>query len=223
MRPGGSGWLPRIVAACLDPQRRGRRDLLSRPGRETGNADSVCVSDPCRPFAQRSPVRPRARPRVRADRRRRRPGGGLARADRDRRRLRPWRRPHARADRSDPWRLAPILRPREEAGRIHLRAELQRMREELADAGPASIRVVRHLAHLLLADALRLYLASGVGRTKAWLFGFGDAKMAAPRRRSLRQPPSPGRWRCWRESPACRGPSWSRASRPSPALPRSTI
>lgn len=73
--------------------------------------------------------------------------------------------------------MPPILRLREMAGRNHLRWALERMREELAEAGPGSVSVVRHLAHLLLVQALRLYLASGAGRTTGWLFALGDPKV----------------------------------------------
>lgn len=73
--------------------------------------------------------------------------------------------------------MPPILRLRDEADRSQLRWALARMREELVEARPGCVLVVRHLAHLLLVQALRLYLASGAGRTTGWLFALGDPKV----------------------------------------------
>lgn len=73
--------------------------------------------------------------------------------------------------------MPPILRLRETAGRNHGRWALERMREELAEAGPGSTSMIRHLAHMLLVQALRLYLASGAGRTTGWLFALNDPKV----------------------------------------------
>lgn len=73
--------------------------------------------------------------------------------------------------------MPPILRLRETAGRNHGRWALERMREELAEAGPGSTSMIRHLAHMLLVQALRLYLASGAGRTTGWLFALSDPKV----------------------------------------------
>lgn len=78
--------------------------------------------------------------------------------------------------------MPPILRLRETADRSHLRWALERMREELAEAGPGSTSMVRHLAHMLLIQALRLYLASGSGRTTGWLFALGDPKVGGAAR-----------------------------------------
>lgn len=71
----------------------------------------------------------------------------------------------------------PILRLREKSERKHVRSALERMREELAGSRPGNLLVVRHLAHLLLVQALRLYLAQGAGRAAGWLFALADPKV----------------------------------------------
>jgi AraC-like DNA-binding protein len=75
--------------------------------------------------------------------------------------------------------MPPILRLRGDSDRAGLRWALERMRLELAVGQPGGTLVVQHLAHLLLVQALRLYLSRGVGRTAGWLFALGDPKIAA--------------------------------------------
>lgn len=72
-----------------------------------------------------------------------------------------------------------IIRLRDEADKAGLRWALERMRQELFGAQPGARLVVQHLAHLMLLQALRLYLAHGVGRGVGWLFALGDKKIAA--------------------------------------------
>lgn len=71
----------------------------------------------------------------------------------------------------------PILRLREEPDRKHMRSALDQMREELAGSRPGNLLIVRHLANLLLIQALRLYLACGAERTAGWLFVLSDARI----------------------------------------------
>lgn len=73
--------------------------------------------------------------------------------------------------------MPPILKLRETDGRNHGRWALERMREEIAEAGPGSTSMIRHLAHMLLIQALRLYLASGAGQSTGWLFALSDPKV----------------------------------------------
>jgi len=68
---------------------------------------------------------------------------------------------------------------RDENDKAGLRWVLERMRQELSAAQPGTALVVQHLAHLLLVQALRLYLSHGTGRGAGWLFALGDAKIAA--------------------------------------------
>ena len=60
-----------------------------------------------------------------------------------------------------------------------MRWALERMRQELLETQPGGALVARHLAHMMLVQALRLYLADGVGRNVGWLFaGFPFATRA---------------------------------------------
>lgn len=72
-----------------------------------------------------------------------------------------------------------IVRLRDDSDKAGLRWALERMRQELIEAQPGGVLVVQHLAHLMLVQALRLYLSHGVGRGVGWLFALGDSKIAA--------------------------------------------
>jgi AraC-like DNA-binding protein len=75
--------------------------------------------------------------------------------------------------------MPPIIHLHEEADRAGLRWALERMRHELVEPQPGGALVAQHLAHMMLVQALRLYLADGVGRSVGWLFALGDPQMAA--------------------------------------------
>lgn len=68
---------------------------------------------------------------------------------------------------------------RDENDKAGLRWALERMRHELNASHPGANVVVHHLAHLLLVQALRLYLSHGTGQGVGWLFALGDPKIAA--------------------------------------------
>ncbi|MFM9271922.1 AraC family transcriptional regulator [Halomonas elongata] len=68
---------------------------------------------------------------------------------------------------------------RDENDKVGLRWALERMRYELNAFQPGANVVVHHLAHLLLVQALRLYLSHGIGQGVGWLFALGDSKIAA--------------------------------------------
>lgn len=72
-----------------------------------------------------------------------------------------------------------IIRLRDEDDKEGLRWALDRMRQELFRAQPGARLVVQHLAHLMLVQALRLYLAHGVGSGVGWLFALSDERIAA--------------------------------------------
>ncbi|MDB4945835.1 MAG: AraC family transcriptional regulator [Labilithrix sp.] len=72
-----------------------------------------------------------------------------------------------------------IVRLRDEDDKAGLRWALARMGRELAGAQPGAKLVVEHLAHLMLVQALRLYLAQGEERGVGWLFALADARIAA--------------------------------------------
>jgi len=68
---------------------------------------------------------------------------------------------------------------RDEDDKAGLRWSLDRMRQEMTTPRPGGPLIVEHLAHLLLVQALRLYLYSCTGRTVGWLFALSDPKIAA--------------------------------------------
>lgn len=71
-----------------------------------------------------------------------------------------------------------IVRLRETADKEGLRWMLERMRTELCQRRPGNTLVAEHLAHLVLIQALRLYIAQGVGRHTGWLFALADSQLA---------------------------------------------
>ena len=75
--------------------------------------------------------------------------------------------------------MPPLAKLREDEEKSDLRWALERMRRELVDARPGSVLVAQHLAHMLLVQALRLYLSGGAGRQVGWLFALADPQLAA--------------------------------------------
>lgn len=67
----------------------------------------------------------------------------------------------------------------DENDKAGLRWALERMRQELFGSQPGANLVVQHLAHLLLVQALRLYLSHGIREGVGWLFALGDPPIAA--------------------------------------------
>ncbi|WP_255587257.1 AraC family transcriptional regulator [Hephaestia mangrovi] len=75
--------------------------------------------------------------------------------------------------------MPPIVHLREDNDRIGLRWALERLRQELVEALPGGDLVARHLAQMMLVQALRLHLAEVGGRNVGWLFALADPRMAA--------------------------------------------
>ena len=75
--------------------------------------------------------------------------------------------------------MPPVIRLRDDSDKAGLHWALARMRQELTEPKPGSTLVAEHLAHLILVQALRIYLAQGVGRHVGWLFALADPHMAA--------------------------------------------
>jgi AraC-like DNA-binding protein len=75
--------------------------------------------------------------------------------------------------------MPPIVRLRDESDKVGLRWALDRMRHELTGTQPGNVLVVQQLAHLLLVQALRLFLSHGAGQGIGWLFALGDPRIAA--------------------------------------------
>jgi AraC-like DNA-binding protein len=74
--------------------------------------------------------------------------------------------------------MPPVVHLREDADKAGLRWALDRMRHELVETRPGGALVAQHLAHMMLVQALRLYLAEGGGGV-GWLFALADPHMAA--------------------------------------------
>jgi len=72
-----------------------------------------------------------------------------------------------------------IVRLRETSDKEGMRWLLQRMCTELRLLQPGNVLVTEHLAHLVLVQALRLYIAQGAGRQTGWLFALADQQLAA--------------------------------------------
>ncbi len=76
--------------------------------------------------------------------------------------------------------MPPVVHLRDDADKSGLRWALERMRKELVEAQPGGALVARHLAHMMLVQALRLYLAEETGRRSVGrLFALADPHMAA--------------------------------------------
>lgn len=75
--------------------------------------------------------------------------------------------------------MPPVARLREDRDKADLRWALERMRRELVEARPGGVLVAQHLAHLMLVEALRLYLSGLSGKHVGWLFALADPRLAA--------------------------------------------
>jgi len=75
--------------------------------------------------------------------------------------------------------MPPIAHLREEDDKTNLRWALERMRHELADGQPGGVLVAQHLAHMMLVQALRIYLSGGAGRHVGWIFALADPQLSA--------------------------------------------
>lgn len=74
--------------------------------------------------------------------------------------------------------LPPIVHLQKESDKAALRWSLDRMIEELRDPQPGSSLVAEHLAHMMLVQALRLYLAGGLKGSSGWLYALADPQMS---------------------------------------------
>lgn len=72
-----------------------------------------------------------------------------------------------------------VVRLRDNDDKANMRWSLERMRQELTHPQPGGSLVVQHLAHLMLVQALRLYLNEGTGPRLGWLFGLAHPQLAA--------------------------------------------
>jgi AraC-like DNA-binding protein len=75
--------------------------------------------------------------------------------------------------------LPPIVHIRRDSDRAALRWALERMMQELREPQPGGQLVAQHLAHMVLIQALRIYLAERPSGGVGWLFALSDAQMSA--------------------------------------------
>lgn len=75
--------------------------------------------------------------------------------------------------------LPPVVQVRDRAGQAALRWSIERMMQELRAPEPGGALIVQHLAHMMLAQALRLHLTEGPGTGVGWLFALADKRMNA--------------------------------------------
>ena len=73
--------------------------------------------------------------------------------------------------------LPPIVHITRDADRVALRWSIERMMAELREPRPGGVLVLKHLAHLLLVQALRAFLAEGPRGGVGWLFALADAQI----------------------------------------------
>lgn len=74
--------------------------------------------------------------------------------------------------------LPPIVHLRDSDGGGALRFAVERMMAELRDPAPGGVLLLRHLAHMMLVEALRLHLAASAGGT-GWLAALADPRVGA--------------------------------------------
>ncbi len=75
--------------------------------------------------------------------------------------------------------MPPVAHLREDRDKMNLRWALEQMRRELVEAQPGGVLVAQHLAHMMLVQALRLYLSGLAGRHVGWLFALANPQLAA--------------------------------------------
>lgn len=75
--------------------------------------------------------------------------------------------------------LPSIVHIRQEADRAALRSSIETIMQELRTPQPGAFLMARHLAHLMLLQALRLFLAQGPDAGVGWIYALGDKQIGA--------------------------------------------
>jgi len=76
--------------------------------------------------------------------------------------------------------LPPIVHIRNKAEQEALRWAVKRMMQELRERQPGGFLVAQHLAHMMLVQALRLHMHSGIhAGGVGWLFALADKQVGA--------------------------------------------
>lgn len=74
--------------------------------------------------------------------------------------------------------LPPIVHLKAASDQAALRWSIERMMEEVRESRPGASLVAHHLAHMMLVQALRLYLAEQPDRGVGWFFALSDPQVA---------------------------------------------
>jgi len=74
--------------------------------------------------------------------------------------------------------LPPIVHLHKKSDQAALRWYVERMMEELRHPQPGGFLVAQHLAHMMLLQALRLYISDGSAVGVGWLFALADRQMS---------------------------------------------
>lgn len=75
--------------------------------------------------------------------------------------------------------LPPIIHLHKQSDRAALRWAVERMMQEIRDGEPGGFLVIRHLAHMMLVQALRLHMSEGPRAGVGWLFALADRQIGA--------------------------------------------
>jgi len=75
--------------------------------------------------------------------------------------------------------MPPLIHVASGPGQEMLRFSIERMVAEFADQRPGSLLVIRHLAHLVLVEALRAHLAAHPPCGSGWMAALGDRQIGA--------------------------------------------
>lgn len=75
--------------------------------------------------------------------------------------------------------LPPLMRVETSGDRARLRWSIELMMEELREARPGSWLVAQQLAHMMLVQALRLYLSKSSGNDIGWFAALADPRLSA--------------------------------------------
>ena len=84
--------------------------------------------------------------------------------------------------------LPPVVLLESGSQRESLRWAVERMLREMRDPQPGSTLIAQQVAHTMLIEALRLYLADDVQRGTGWFFALADSRMRAALSSMHREP-----------------------------------
>jgi AraC-like DNA-binding protein len=74
--------------------------------------------------------------------------------------------------------LPPLIRVKTSGDRARLRGSIELMMEELREARPGSSLVAQHLSHMMLVQALRLYLSERSDQDVGWFAALADPQLS---------------------------------------------